>query len=418
MSELLKKRCVVYIGDFDIRNQNVQAQLVLNNGRMLHDLGYFIIYIGINRHMQTVSEFDNTLFKTELGDCYYELPYSLSVRGVFLYPFIRKKLIAYLGVISKNFDISQIITYQAPTFATIISTIVRFCNIKKIPYIVNCADIPTFNTRSVPIKLIMTLNWGLLHVLNKKYAVGVIAVSSYIKNFYYKEGRPSVIIPPLFYSNLKQTTNHKIGNVVSFVYAGTPFVTSIANTKVEGMKDRLDIIIDWFIDLTNDGYDFTFRIIGLTKDEYCRCVPRQREYLKHNQNIVFLGKLPHDLVLENIADADFSINYRDKNRMTEAGFSTKIVESISMGTPVIINNIGDVHLYIENGKNGYILDENLDNNYGIIKMICKLDFAIRLDMKKKCLESKMFNKDNYLNILNSFLISVCKHFIDIKNEYE
>lgn len=416
MNELQKKKSIVYIGDFDIRNQNVQAQLVLNNGRMLRDLGYCIIYIGINR--QTVSELNNTLFKTELGDCYYELPYSLSVRGVFLYPFIKKTLIGYLEDISNIFDISQIITYQAPTFATIISTIVRFCNIKKIPYIVNCADIPTFNTRSVPIKLIMTLNWDLLHMLNKKYAVGVIAVSSYIKNFYYKKGRPSIIIPPLFDSNLKYTLNHKISDVVSFVYAGTPFVTSIANIKMEGMKDRLDIIIDWFIDLSNDGYDFTFRIIGLTKDEYCRCVPRQKEQLKYNQNIVFLGKLSHDLVLRNIADADFSINYRDKNRMTEAGFSTKIVESISMGTPVIINNIGDVHLYIENGKNGYILDENMDDNYGIIKMICKLDFAIRLDMKKKCLESKLFYKDNYINILDSFLISVYKHFIDIKNKYE
>ena len=41
--------CIVYIGDFDFRNENVQAHLVKNNGKVLNSLGYHIEYIGINR---------------------------------------------------------------------------------------------------------------------------------------------------------------------------------------------------------------------------------------------------------------------------------------------------------------------------------------------------------------------------------
>lgn len=55
---------------------------------------------------------------------------------------------------------------------------------------------------------------------------------------------------------------------------------------------------------------------------------------------------------------DFSILLREKNRGTMAGFPTKIVESLSLGVPVITTETSDLKNYIQDGINGFIVDIN------------------------------------------------------------
>ena len=73
---------------------------------------------------------------------------------------------------------------------------------------------------------------------------------------------------------------------------------------------------------------------------------------------MFHGKVSNLEARNKISKADFSILFRNVNKMTSAGFPTKVSESISCGTPVITNSTSDLEHYIINGKNGFLVNLN------------------------------------------------------------
>ena len=117
----------------------------------------------------------------------------------------------------------------------------------------------------------------------------------------------------------------------------------------------MDIIIDLCLKLSSEGVKFQLEVIGITKDMYTSCIPRHKGLLDANKNIIFKGRYTHSDTLNAVRNADFMINYRDKNVMNEAGLSTKLVESVSLGTPVVMNSIGDNFLYLKEGLTGFKL---------------------------------------------------------------
>ncbi len=251
----------------------------------------------------------------------------------------------------------------------------------------------------------MKLNWRALHAINKKRADGVIAVSYYIENFYHQQGRPSVVIPPLFDTDLLIDTIIKPKRlVVHFIYAGFPFVSGSSKVKPSGMKDRLDLIIDFFSSVAKRNINFRFDIVGITKKEYITCIPRHKNVLNNlSDRIVFHDRLSHDEIVRILQKSDFTINFRDKNRMTLAGMSTKVVESISMGVPVIMNDIGDTFNYVLDGYTGFKLSYSLEDNIDKICWICNLNRDLIEKMKEHCINSHAFFPIRFIEQFDSFL---------------
>ena len=354
-----KQKCIIYIGDFDLRNQNVQAHLVRNNATILNRLGYKVAFIGVNREA-SINEIDS-LPKLNVGEenSYLELSNTLTIKGLLQYRMIVKTIIAFLDVISQSTKVSAIISYQAPTYAPVLKKIVSWCRKHGAKYIVNCADITIFNSQPLLRRLVMTLNWKYLHRVNKKNADGLIAVSSFIERFYHKDGMPSIIIPPLF--NNTVDTSYQLNNKITFVYAGTPFVMK-RKVNVDGMKDRLDKIVEYCIHLSNEKIEYRLLIIGVTKELYLDCIPQHRDALIENNDIIFCGRRSHNDTLIAVKNADYMLNYRDKNIMNEAGLSTKLVESVSLGTPVVMNSIGDSFRYLREGITGVELTGDFDRD--------------------------------------------------------
>ena len=169
------------------------------------------------------------------------------------------------------------------------------------------------------------------------------------------------------------------------------------------MKDRLDYIIDLFVELEKKQVDFRFIIIGINQEDYLKCVPRHKEILKVSHNIEFRGHENHTETMRQVALADFTINYRDKSRMTEAGMSTKIVESISVGTPVIINNTSDTFKYLEEGITGFEIKNNFNADTKKISTLCQLSKKQREKLKCQCYESRIFAIETYVKRLENFL---------------
>lgn len=402
----MSQQAVVYIGEFDLRNENVQAHLVKNNGKLLKQLGYEVFYVGTNRKCTRFDEVDNLSKVQEYKDKYLELPHTLTTKGLFQVGQIEKKIVSFLKDVESKYHVVFVITYQSPTYASVLKRIALWCKKNNSSYIVNCADLPVFDSQTFLRRIVMSINWNYMHRINKKYADGVISVSRYIDRFYKKEGCPSVIIPPLF------DEPDLIGNAVEanevpvFLYAGTPFVITGQEVNTKGMKDRLDKIVDLMVRLESIGVKFCFQIVGITLEDYSTCVPRHREILNESECIIFYGRKGHKETLEMLQKADFMINYRDSNLMTEAGMSTKVVESISVGTPVVMNEIGDTFLYLKDGVSGIRLTGQSDEDVNTIKKLCEISADERKNNKEKIRENGTFSIECYKNQMSEFLIAI------------
>lgn len=403
MDKTNKQKCVIYVGDFDLRNQNVQAHLVRNNAKILNRLGYRVAFIGVNREA-TYEEIENLpILEVGEGNIFLEVENTLTMKGILKYKRTVNRIMSFMDQIAETLDMQFVISYQSPTYAPILKRIARWCKRRKAKYIVNCADITIFNSQPLLRRIVMMINWNYLHKVNKEYMDGLIAVSRYIENFYNKIGMPSVIIPPLY--DEKIDCNYEVSDVATFVYAGTPFVMK-KNVNTAGMKDRLDKIVDLCLQLSKDSVEYRLEVIGITKNAYLTCIPRHKVALKTNNNVAFMGRLSHKETLEKVKNADFMLNFRDKNVMNEAGLSTKLVESVSLGTPVVTNSVGDTFLYLQEGMTGFELIGVEAEDVKVLKSLCCKTKEERNSLKKKCANDKTFSLEKYQEKFEVFLKEV------------
>lgn len=403
MDSKAKQNCVIYIGDFDLRNENVQAHLVKNNAKILNRLGYRVAFIGVNREA-TFEEIER-LPKLDVGEgnLLLELQSTLSVKGIMQYRRTTQLILSFMDEVAQEANVKFVISYQSPTYAPILKKVALWCWEKGAKYVVNCADITIFNSQPLLRRMVMTLNWNYLHKVNRKYSDGLISVSRYIERFYQKEGMPSVIIPPLFDDFLEN--DYQLADTTTFVYAGSPFVLK-ENVSTVGMKDRLDKIVDLCLHLSDDGAKYRLEIIGITKDLYTTCIPRHKDALDSNADIVFMGRYSHKDTLNAVRNADYMLNYRDINVMNKAGLSTKLVESVSLGTPVVMNSVGDTFLYLCEGVTGYQLTGNTSRDVSLLKSLCGKTMEERMTLKRDCVGDRTFAIEKYETKLADFLSEV------------
>lgn len=170
---------------------------------------------------------------------------------------------------------------------------------------------------------------------------GIIAISSYLEDHYTKLGCKVVVVPPtLDVSRVplaqisSDTTRH-----LSLVYAGTP-----------STKDLLGNIIQGITQVDPYGERIRLLVVGPLLE--------QVKYLLSGSNpppfVQVLGRVPQEDVVSILQKADFSVLLREPQRFAQAGFSTKFVESMANGTPVIANLTSDLGVYLHDGINGLI----------------------------------------------------------------
>ena len=70
------------------------------------------------------------------------------------------------------------------------------------------------------------------------------------------------------------------------------------------------------------------------------------------------GFVKQEEMLSRLKTMDFGLLIRPDRRSSHAGFPTKLVEYLSQGLPVIANLTGDIGLYLKDGENGYIAENN------------------------------------------------------------
>lgn len=180
----------------------------------------------------------------------------------------------------------------------------------------------------------------------------IVAISSYLNDYFLKKGNKSIRIPVVLDAEEFSFNKHKSTEKTVILYAGAP-----------GGKDCFDQILIALENLEQDKKDrLEFRIIGVTSEWLRKSMKISEERWKRLSSCVnCLGRKPREVVLENLNSADFTILIRRPElRYAKAGFSTKVPESLSTGTPVICNISSDLGMYLLDGENAIIAENNSD----------------------------------------------------------
>ena len=389
-----RSKSLIYVGGFELPDKNAAAQRVTSNAKLFKSLDYECYFVGITKDIDHRSiDIDLETSKNK-----YSFPQK--------YPSSLKSWIKYLtdltfivdvieNKIAKRIDI--IVAYNYPAFT--LWRLNSYCKKNKIKLIADVTEWyqPKGNFFYKVIKGLDT--YFRMYVLHKQLD-GIISISSYLTLFY--KNQNVIQLPPLvdIYSEKwkKKSGEKVVPKERVFCYFGSPGI---------GGKDKLDIIIQALSNVRLSCSNFKLHIIGITNDEYCNLFNTFGVPNNMADHVDFKGRLGHKDTISFLQKSDYSIIFRERNRVTTAGFPTKFVESISAGIPVLSNKTSNIDDYLIPGKFGFILDDSTMSSLteSFLQAILVDDKSLE-QMKANCRKTKIFHYESYNNPLAKFLDSL------------
>lgn len=372
---------IYYLTEIDFTNQNASTLRITNVCKALKRTNNIRI-LGVGNSNVDIDNLINYSYikKIKTRNLLYRIYFQL------IYPFLQIKKIKSLGLP----DI--IICYGMYGYPLYIHQ--RFCkrnNIKFIYDAVEWYDYDKYKLKYIN-PLLLNVHWTMKFLLFK--CDGIIAISTYLNDYYAKKGIKTIIVPPLFDMS-KEKHNQKClfeEEYLNLIYAGIP-----------GKKDQLWIAINGVSQLYKQGYKIRLNIFGCTLNYLTQTynIPIDSECIK------LYPRMTQDELKDYLISADFTIIIRDASkRYAKAGFSTKFVESLAYGLPVIANLSGDMNKYLIDGYNGYILEDNSINSFiNTMKRIYGNRYIRKNELRENALKTckENFNLENYTDLLNEFL---------------
>lgn len=229
-----------------------------------------------------------------------------------------------------------------------------------------------------------------------------VMVISKLLESYFSETVPNVIrIPPTIDTSSVPFTPKLDADRIKLIYAGIP-----------GKKDYLHLVIQGIRSLRiEERAKIQLDIYGLNFHELQQYLDATgcSERLAGLENTIFAhGRVSRDTVLQALQQADFSILLRPQMRFSNAGFPSKVPESLAVGTPVILNYTSDLALYIHDYREGIIVEDcSVEAIAAALRKVLALSREDLNSMRvqaRQCAEEH-FDYHNYIDPLRIFLES-------------
>lgn len=220
-----------------------------------------------------------------------------------------------------------------------------------------------------------------------KNADGIIAISNLLKEHFTKQGVNTIRIPTVIdVSNIPHDDKRDKSKFV-LVHIGTAVVH----------KEKFRNIMLAITNI-NSNIPIEYRIYGSSYETVLANIGGDENLLhKMGDRLKIMGIIPHKDVYNAYHEADFSIFIRDNKLSSNAGFPTKLAESMAAGVPVISNDTGDVGLYLHTEKSGYLIKDN---------SVEEIEAAIRAALSLTDEQKKLMRKNARYVAENSFDYSV------------
>jgi len=225
----------------------------------------------------------------------------------------------------------------------------------------------------------------------------VITISSFLNNYFQQLGCKTICIPPTtdtkFYQYPQKPQNNEL---ITIGYTGNP-----------GKKDLFNNYLEALLQIDPDGEKFRFNIAGLTDTEVLKFPAFKKRKINILPTLINnIGKVTHEQAINLISNSNFSILLRYPKRYAQAGFPTKVVESMVMGTPVICNLTSDLDKYVIDGVSGIVCKnhktESLIESLLRVKDLSPMDVT-RMSIASRKIAEASFDYRNYITALDTFL---------------
>ena len=175
----------------------------------------------------------------------------------------------------------------------------------------------------------------------------ILAISSLLANYYVKKDCVTAVIPTIIDNREYSAVSlgqKEFNDKINISYAGDP-----------GKKDYVMNAIYALEDLSEQEVErISLNFYGVSNDKLIKNGINPAVLEKYKNIVVCHGRIPYELVKERIASADFTVLLRPNKRYANAGFPTKVGESMACGTPVIANITSDLAEYVIDGETGLI----------------------------------------------------------------
>lgn len=392
-----ERKNILICGNFVAPDGNAAGRRVYGIGLILKALGYKVYFLGISHH--TCIDVVNTK-ETNEGFVFYGYRQNKSLWDwVNIKKYVRdtKKVINDIGIDK----IGCIIFYGCTTLSIGMHILNVFARKAGIKTVFDCVDWIEKTGSNNPIKdFIKYIDVNLSKRFFATKMNGVMTISNYLRNYYINKKCNTVLIPPVgkTYAHVEE----KKESIIKIVYAGNIFVKGHKIDK-NSMKDRVDKTIYIMHELDKKGVNFVLELYGFEKSEYLYNFPQDKEILDElNDKLHFYGYKDNKTVIEEIKKADFTILNREVTKVTSAGFSSKVAESLCVGTPVITTPTSDIEYYIKNEKNGLIISFDITE---ASEQLCEAfkNKPMILNMLEYCEKNNVFDYRKYEKDMEIFL---------------
>ncbi|WP_433538076.1 glycosyltransferase [Micromonospora sp. CA-249363] len=175
----------------------------------------------------------------------------------------------------------------------------------------------------------------------------VIAISTTLRRRLSRGNRPILVVPPqVDCADYRPPAPPPLKDGLRLLYAGTA-----------GPKDRLAALLEGIRRLPEpDRRRVRLTVAGMTREQAATMSDLDDSVVADlADQIVFLGRVSRDRVLAELRTAHYSVLVRPTGGYADAGFPSKVPESLAAGCPVLLNHTSDLATYIDDGREGIVL---------------------------------------------------------------
>lgn len=221
-----------------------------------------------------------------------------------------------------------------------------------------------------------------------KQLKGMFVISQNLKHFYVENGVEeskmhivNMTVDPNRFKDISKREKNKY-----IAYCG----------KASNNKDGVDQLIKAFAIVSPKYPDILLYIIGQAPDKNDKDNNAQlAEQLGVADKVVFTGVVPYQEMPQMLTDATILALDRPDNIQAKYGFPTKLGEYLLTGNPVVVTAVGDIPLFIKDGRNGMVANPECPEDFAskIVWLLTHPKEANQIGLKGKETAMMCFNND-------------------------
>ncbi len=132
-----------------------------------------------------------------------------------------------------------------------------------------------------------------------------------------------------------------------------PFLCYMGNMQLA--KDDVLTIIKAFRIVAEDFPSLELRLYGTPNNKDRRIIEDLITKLNLNERARIMGRIDYDEVPVVLSQATLLVTAQPNTKRAEGGFPTKMAEYMMSGTPMLVTDVGEIHLYVSDGVNTFMV---------------------------------------------------------------